>query len=116
MSRDEIMKTSGTLILAGSETTATLLSGALFHLLKSPQNLKILVDEIRSTFGSPADMNFVKLAKLRYLNACLQEAFRMYPPVPGVLPRTVPEGGRIVNGYFLPENVSMHNFTLENRN
>ena len=39
MSRDEIMKTSGTLTVAGSESTATLLSGALFHLLKSPQNL-----------------------------------------------------------------------------
>jgi cytochrome P450 len=114
MSRDEIMKTSGSLIVAGSESTATLLSGALFHLLKSPQNLEILVDEIRTTFDSPADMNFVKLANLRYLNACLQEAFRMYPPVPGALPRRVPEGGWTINGYFLPENVSTYKLTREN--
>jgi cytochrome P450 len=111
MSRDEIMKTSGTLIVAGSETTATLLSGALFHLLKSPQNLEILVDEICTTFDSPADMNFAKLGNLRHLKACLQETFRMYPPVPGVLPRRVPKGGSTINGYFLPEKVSMHKFT-----
>ncbi|PQE17491.1 Isotrichodermin C-15 hydroxylase protein [Rutstroemia sp. NJR-2017a WRK4] len=108
MSRDEIMKTSGTLIVAGSKNTATLLSGALFHLLKGPQNLEILVDEIRTTFDSPADMNFAKLGNLRYLKACLQEAFRMYPPVPGVLPRRAPEGGSTIKGYFLPENVNMH--------
>ncbi|PQE16392.1 cytochrome P450 protein [Rutstroemia sp. NJR-2017a BVV2] len=107
MSRDEIMKTSGTLIVAGSESTATLLSGALFHLLKSPQNLRILVDEIRATFDTIADMNFIKLTNIRYLNACLQEAFRMYPPVPGVLPRRVPQGGSTINGYFLPENTSV---------
>jgi cytochrome P450 len=86
MSRDEIMKTSEALIVAGSESTATLLSGALFHLLRSLQNIEILVDEIRKTFDRPADMNFVRLPNLRYLNAYLQEAFRMYPPVPGVLP------------------------------
>ncbi|PQE08033.1 cytochrome P450 protein [Rutstroemia sp. NJR-2017a BBW] len=112
MSRDEIMKTSGTLTVAGSESTATLLSGALFHLLKSPQNLEILVNEIRTTFDSLADMNFVKLANLRYINACLQEAFRIYPPVPGVLPRRVSEGGWIINGYFLPEIVRMHKFMI----
>ncbi|TGO65481.1 hypothetical protein BCON_0002g00650 [Botryotinia convoluta] len=107
MTRAEIMKTTGTLIIAGSETTATLLSGALSHLLKNPSCMATLVQEIRSKFTESADMTFVKLANLRYLNACLQEAFRIYPPVPGVLPRRTQPGGIVINGYFIPEDVSV---------
>ncbi|KAF7911191.1 uncharacterized protein EAF01_002699 [Botrytis porri] len=81
MTRAESVKSTGTLIIAGSETTATLLSGALFHLLKNPSCTATLVQEIRTAFEESADMTFVKLANLRYLNACLQEAFRIYPPV-----------------------------------
>ncbi|KAF7942248.1 hypothetical protein EAE99_000298 [Botrytis elliptica] len=107
MTRAEIMKTTGTLIIAGSETTATLLSGAIFHLLKNPSCMATLVQEIRSSFEESADMTFVKLANLRYLNACLQEAFRIYPPVPGVLPRRTQPGGVVINGHFIPEDVSV---------
>ncbi|KAF7888170.1 uncharacterized protein EAF02_002711 [Botrytis sinoallii] len=107
MTRAEIMKTTGTLIIAGSETTATLLSGAIFHLLKNPSCMASLVQEIRSSFEESADMTFVKLANLRYLNVCLQEAFRIYPPVPGVLPRRTQPGGVVINGHFIPEDVSV---------
>ncbi|TGO58364.1 hypothetical protein BOTNAR_0182g00020 [Botryotinia narcissicola] len=107
MTRAEIMKTTVTLIIAGSETTATLLGGVIFYLLKNPSCMATLVQEIRSTFEESADMTFVKLANLRYLNACLQEAFRIYPPVPGVLPRRTQPGGAVINDHFVPEDVSV---------
>jgi cytochrome P450 len=106
MSRREIMKTSSTLIIAGSETTATLLSGATFHLLKSPSALEKLTEEIRTTFPDAAELTFATLAHLPYLNACLQEALRIYPPVAGTLARRTQAGGAIINGQFIPENVS----------
>jgi cytochrome P450 len=107
MSRGEIMKASGTLIVAGSETTATLLSGALFHLLKTPFTLSKLTTELRTTFLNAADMTVVRLASLPYLNASLQEALRVYPPVPGILPRRTQPGGAVINGHYIPENVSL---------
>ena len=107
MSRAEIIKTSSTLIVAGSETTATLLSGALFHLLKTPSVLSKLTTELLTTFPDQADMTVVKLARLPYLNACLQEALRLYPPVPSVLPRRTQPGGAVINEYYIPENVSL---------
>lgn len=106
MSREEIMKTSSTLIIAGSETTATMLSGTLFHLLCNPDSLKKLTQELRTAFPKAEDITFVKLQGLKYLNACLQEGFRIYPPVPMVLPRRTLPGGAIINGKFVPENVS----------
>ena len=106
MTHEEIIKTSSTLIIAGSETTATMLSGCLYHLLRNPSVLQTLTDEIRSTFKTAEDINFVKLQGCKYLAACLQEAFRIYPPVPMVLPRRTVEGGMVVCGRFVPEDVS----------
>ncbi|TVY89363.1 Cytochrome P450 monooxygenase [Lachnellula willkommii] len=104
MSRAEIIKASGTLIVAGSETTATLLRGALFYLLKSPSSLSKLTTELRTSFPGPAGMNVVNLARLSYLNACLQEGLRLYPPVQGILLRKTQPGGAVINGYHIPGN------------
>lgn len=35
--------------------------------------------------------------------AVLSEAFRLYPPVAGQMPRVVPEGGAMIAGQFVPE-------------
>lgn len=37
--------------------------------------------------------------------ACIKEAFRRYPPVPGSMPRVVPKGGAYIAGHFVPEGV-----------
>lgn len=98
---------AGLLTVAGSETTATLLSGATFLLLKNPDTLARLTHEIRSAFKSDSDINISSAAHLTYLNACLQEAMRVYPPVPTGLPRIVPKGGRVFSGKFVPEDASL---------
>lgn len=97
-------------MVAGTETTATLLSGVTFHLLKNPETLKQLVDEVRSTFISADDMGLENLTRMTYLNAVLQEGLRSYPPVPSGLPRKVPAGGAAICGEWVPEGtvVSVH--------
>ena len=105
MSREEITKTSGTVIMAGSETSATLLSGALFFLLANSRWLAALQDEIRQL--DEAELSFVSLAKRKVLNAVIQETFRMYPPVPTILPRLTPSEGAIVDGVWIPGNISV---------
>lgn len=107
MSRVEIGATTEVLLIAGSETTATLLCGATFCLLKNPDSLQKLTDEVRNAFSSAADMTLRSLARLPYLQACLDEALRLYPPVPGTLPRRVLPQGDIVNGQFIPGNVRL---------
>lgn len=68
--------------------------------------MKKLVNEVRTTFGKESDVDLTSVNKLTYMLACLDEALRLYPPVPTGLPRTVPEGGAMVRGEFLPEKVS----------
>jgi cytochrome P450 len=49
MSREEIIMLAGQLIGAGSETTVTALSGAIFQLLQHPAEMKKLTEEIRTS-------------------------------------------------------------------
>lgn len=107
MSMEGIKATSDILIIAGSETTATLLSGATFCLLKNPSCLAKAIDEVRQAFVLTSDITFATVAaRLPYLNACLEETLRMYPPVPMILARQTEPEGDIVNGRLVPPNVS----------
>ncbi|KAJ0420805.1 cytochrome P450 [Aspergillus carlsbadensis] len=91
------------LIIAGSETTATLLSGATYLLLKSPTVLEKATAEVRSAFKSEADLTFNNTAaRLPYMNMCLTEALRLYPPAPGLLQRLTTESSTCISGYELP--------------
>lgn len=106
MTQDEIGENSNILILAGSETTATLLSGTSFWLMKNPHIYRTLVQEIRSTFEKEEDITSTTVTKAKYLLAVLNEGLRIYPPSPGGLGRVTPSGGSIVDGYWMPEGVS----------
>lgn len=89
MRTEEIEMTAGVLMIAGSETTATLLSGLTYHLLKTPNAYKKLVAEIRGAFRSEDQITMASTYDLKYLHAVLKEGLRMFPPVPGSLTRVV---------------------------
>ncbi len=94
-------------MIAGTETTATALSGTTYHLLKNPDTMQKLVEEIRATFSDFDDVTLEDLARLKYLQAVLQEGLRMYPPVPITLPRLTPNEGVEIDGMFIPRGVTV---------
>ncbi|KAJ5930554.1 hypothetical protein N7466_006047 [Penicillium verhagenii] len=112
MTRAEIHSNAMLIIMAGSETTASLLSGCIYYLCKNPICMTELCNEIRSEFSADEDITAARCAPLKYLNAVIEESFRLYPPVATVLLRVVPEGGDTVDGYVVPENttVSTHHY------
>ncbi|KAJ5276481.1 Cytochrome monooxygenase lcsI [Penicillium chrysogenum] len=103
----EMEANAALLILAGSETTASLLSGFTYYILANPPAYRKLVDEIRESFNSYEEIDFQRVGQLTYLNAALEESLRVYPPVPAVTPRIVPKEGALIDGQFVPENVSV---------
>ncbi|KAF3004318.1 hypothetical protein E8E13_009274 [Curvularia kusanoi] len=103
------MHSNGALfMLAGTETTATQLSGLTYILLRNPDRMKRLVAELRSSFSSFEDMTMTNLSQLEYLGACIDEGLRLYPPVPVGIPREVPEGGASVCGQWVPGGATVY--------
>lgn len=107
LTRKEMDANASLFMIAGTETTATLVSGMTYYLLSKPNAMKKLVGEIRGAFESADNMTMERLAALPYLAACIKEAFRLYPPVPLGLPRCTPEDGSTVVGQFIPPHVSL---------
>lgn len=107
MSLEKLIANSEILIIGGSETTATLLSGVTYYLLTNPDKLQKLTAEVRSAFKSEDEINIVSVNKLTYMLACLDEGLRMYPPIANGLPRVVPKGGANIIGTYVPENVGL---------
>lgn len=102
MSRDEINSTFSILVLAGSETTATLLSGCTFYLLNNPTAYAKLTHEIFAAFSDESEISIDSTSRLPYLKAVLEESLRIYPPVPVSLSRVVAPPGDTISGYFVP--------------
>lgn len=98
----EMHSNAATFMLAGTETTATQLSGVTYQLLKKPETMARLVAEVREAFPTKEDITMVALAQLEFLNACLEEGLRIYPPVPTGLPRITPTQGAVVCSKEVP--------------
>ncbi|KAF8867033.1 putative cytochrome P450 monooxygenase [Acephala macrosclerotiorum] len=118
LSDREVEANTNFLLLAGSETTATALSGTTFYLLKTPEAMKKLTDEVRGAFEKEEDINFVNCGeRLPYMMACFQEGLRLYPPGPiGAPRRTTPGEMTIIDGYQVPgyTSVGVHAWTASN--
>ena len=111
MSRQEIDVNAFSISTAGSESTATALAGAVFHLLQNTDTYQTLTHEIRSAFptSEAITLSAITAKNLPYLHAVLQETMRLYPPVAVTLPRRVPheEDGVIIDGRPVPAGTTV---------
>ena len=107
LSRLEIEMDSSIMITAGSETAATAMSAVMFYACRNPDVMARLISEIRGTFQHEKDITAVGVGQLKFLNACIEEALRLFPPVPAGLPRRLSNcDGMIIGGRWVPSNVS----------
>jgi cytochrome P450 len=106
LTREQMDSNATIFMAAGTETTATLLSGLTYLLLTHPANMEKLVEEIRGAFKEEGDITMESIAKLPYLKACINEAFRIYPPVAIGTPHLTPRDGSTICGHFVPHGVS----------
>ncbi|KAL4777172.1 cytochrome P450 [Aspergillus nidulans var. acristatus] len=102
---DYLAEEAFTFIDAGVDTTGGTLVTALYHVLKSPEILRKLRKELDEALGRQAkntDIDPRKLGELPYLNAIIKESHRIWPAIPGPLPRVVPPAGINIGSYFIP--------------
>jgi cytochrome P450 len=74
--------------------------------LRNPRCYSKLKDEIRGRFASEEEITLSAMDDLPYMNACLEEGLRMFPPAPIGFLRSIQKQGDIIDGYHLPGGVS----------
>jgi cytochrome P450 len=98
---EQLQMQASLLTVAGSETTATALSGITYYLCRDPVAYQKLTAEIRAAFTTFDEINGRATEQLPYLRAVIDEGLRLYPPIAAGLPRISP--GEVVDGYFIPK-------------
>lgn len=100
---DELYAECELLTIAGSDTTAIVISAMMFYLVRYPKIQAKLAREILSTYSSLDEIKGdAKLHSCKYLTAFIQEASRMTPPVSAEPSRKVLSGGTSVDGHYIP--------------
>ncbi|KJX93445.1 cytochrome P450 like protein [Zymoseptoria brevis] len=101
--REERYSIANEFMIAGTETSATTLSGLLYLLLCNPAWLSRLTMDLRAQFSGVEEIFMTALQSNKILDAVLKEGMRVYPAVPVGFARYVPRGGTEIEGYFMPE-------------
>ena len=88
-------------VTAGSDTTAILLRTIFYSLMRHPESMRCLLDELDNAARNGSLSQIVtwkESRELPYLDACIKEAARLHPPFALPFERVVPSGGAMICG------------------
>ncbi|KAB2572194.1 putative benzoate 4-monooxygenase cytochrome p450 protein [Lasiodiplodia theobromae] len=90
-------------IIAGSDTSAATLAAVMYLLGKNPHMQPKLQQEVDDAIASTeGDFSYSALINKPMLDGVINEALRLYPPVPTGLQRLTPPEGLMIAGRFVP--------------
>jgi cytochrome P450 len=92
-------------VVAGTDTTATGLKTIMLHVMTNAAVYRKLQAEIDSSSLNGTVSSPIKDAEARqlpYLQAVIKEGLRIKTPAGGAFFKTVPPGGDVINGLFVP--------------
>ena len=109
-STERLLRESQVLISAGTDTTAMVLSFALFHLLSDPERFKKLRTELETAIPDPQSILLSRqVENLPYLTAIVKETIRLHSPGCMRQERVAPDEDLIYTHkdkqYLLPKGV-----------
>ncbi|KAL8867965.1 MAG: hypothetical protein Q9174_005310, partial [Haloplaca sp. 1 TL-2023] len=105
LSKASVVDETYSFCFAGTHTTSFTISLATFYLLRHPEKLAKLRQELKTVEdkrNSEGLLEYRDVYKLPYLTAIIKESLRLSSPVPGILPRVVPSSGLTWAGHYLP--------------
>lgn len=112
MTDTQVLAASCSMVFAGSETTAISLSSVFYHLLKHPHVYEKLMQELDEAAANGTieerrnnKVSWAESQKLPYLDAVIQESFRLHPAAGLILERITPKQGINILGEHIPGGV-----------
>lgn len=87
-------------MFGGTETVASVIEWAMAELMKSPEDLKKVHQELTEAVGLDRKVHESDLEKLAYLRCVVKETLRLHPPIPLLLHEASDHS--VVAGYSIP--------------
>jgi hypothetical protein len=91
-----------------SDTSAIALTMVVYQLAQHPEEVLKLRKELAPfTADENGEYSHEQISRLARLNGFINETLRLYPPIPGVIPRKTPPEGMQLGENFIPGNVNV---------
>ncbi|XP_016201925.1 cytochrome P450 84A1 [Arachis ipaensis] len=101
LTKDNIKAIIMDVMFGGTETVASAIEWAMAELMRSPEDLKRVQQELAQVVGLDRRVEESDFEKLTYLRCVLKETLCLHPPIPLLLHETAEE--TTVGGYFIPK-------------
>ena len=97
--------------MAGADSTATAMRTTFLYIITNPSVYSKLREEISEglrdgRISSPV-IRDVEAKELPYLQACIKEGLRIWPPLTGLMTKKAPPEGDNFKGLFIPGNTEI---------
>ncbi|XP_042458496.1 cytochrome P450 84A1-like [Zingiber officinale] len=100
LTRNNIKAIIMDVMFGGTETVASAIEWAMAELMKNPDEMRRVQEELAAIVGVDRQVQESDLEKLPYLKCAVKETLRLHPPIPLLLHETAEESQ--VAGYLVP--------------
>ncbi|GLT64363.1 hypothetical protein SLA2020_368630 [Shorea laevis] len=94
------------IFLAGSETSSNTLEWAMAELLRNPESMRKVKEELNRVVGPNKEVEESDIEELPYMQAVVKETLRLHPPGPFLIPRNAMEDTNFM-GYVIPKDTQI---------
>eukprot|EP00257_Ricinus_communis_P027386 XP_025014800.1 cytochrome P450 76A1 isoform X2 [Ricinus communis] len=94
------------IFFAGTETTSSTMEWAMTELLRCPESIKRVKEELKRVVGQKRKVEESDIDQLPYLQAVLKETMRLHPTLPLLIPRNSLEDTNFM-GYLIPKDTQV---------
>lgn len=106
LTRNDIKHLLLDLFVAGTDTTSGTVEWAMTELIRHPDKLSRVRDEIVTIVDENGEMQESDIGNLPYLQAVVKETFRLHPAAPFLVPHKA-ESDVEINGHVIPKNAKV---------
>ncbi|KAF3324988.1 geraniol 8-hydroxylase-like protein [Carex littledalei] len=90
------------MVTGGTDTTSTTVDWTMAEIMKKPNILQILQEELNQVVGKDKLVKESHLPQLPFLSCVIKETLRLHPILPLLIPHS-PSSPCTINGYLIPE-------------
>ncbi|KAE8670649.1 Cytochrome P450 71A1 [Hibiscus syriacus] len=106
LTQDNIKGVLLDMFIGGTDTTKATIEWGMTELLKHPNVMKKLQQEVRNVMGNKSKVEMDHINKMKYLKCVIKETLRLHPAAPLLAPRRTSASVKL-GGYHIPSNTTI---------
>ncbi|KAK8987041.1 hypothetical protein V6N11_055358 [Hibiscus sabdariffa] len=107
LTQDNIKAILLDMFVAGTDTSTTTLEWMMAELLRHPNSMKKVQQEVRNVVGNKSKVDPEDIRKMEYLKCVVKETLRLHPPAVFLPRRTTATASGKLGGYDIPSNTTV---------